>query len=838
VVAERYRIVGLLGRGGMGEVYRADDMKLARPVALKFLPGSVEQDPSRLNRLLNEVRTALSVSHPNVCRVHDVHQEAGRHFITMEFVDGDDLSALLRRIGRLPSDKALEISRQLCAGLGAAHAAGILHRDLKPANIMIDGRGQVKITDFGLAGIVGGFAESEIRAGTPAYMAPEQLAGDEVTSASDVYALGLVLYEIYTGKRAYEGITAAELAQQRGSAPTSPSSHITDIDPAVERVIMRCLDRDASERPGNALAISAALPGGDPLAAALAAGETPAPQLVAEAGAVGGLKPLTAWLTLAFFGLALIGTIIGVSTERPASIVDLPKSKAVLEDRATEILAKLGYDTPAQDSRSEFIFDVERMAEIGTRPPTERLESIKQLQPSAVQFGYRQSSRLIRYRAQASVYEWIDRNISLIPGDARLRTDPLGRLIWFDAVNDEFDTTDEIMPVEAESWIRLLETAGLDISQLEEIPATWLPPRPFHERRSWSGSYPDSPKTAIRIDAAIANGRPVAFRIEQISNEALDVEGRALSNPIPTQGIPSQISILWIFTLSFVIFIAWRNVKLGRGDRRTALRFAIAFGIVRMAWFILVPHDASPNEIDKFIAHAGWSLYRFALAYAFYLAIEPYARKISPRNLTSWVRLFDGRFRDPLVGRDVLFGICLGLFMTAFGAAMDWISRTSGMRLGPYEVSDLSLQVMGGTGDTLLGILVITTQALFPTFAIVTILMACRGLLRNEYLCALPILIIGISFQGSDRFEPLVILGVVVFTVVVWTALFRIGLLGFFVFYIVQEVTRLLPITTDLSKWWSSSTLIMLGVLIPLALWCFRAALAGRPAFKDRLAGG
>ena len=148
MISDRYRIVGLLGRGGMGEVYRADDLKLGQPVALKFLPGHLERDPLKLSRFLNEVRTALKVSHPNVCRVHDINDVGGRQYISMEFVDGDDLGTLLRRIGRFPADKATEIARQLCAGLAAAHAGGILHRDLKPANIMIDGRGQAKITDW------------------------------------------------------------------------------------------------------------------------------------------------------------------------------------------------------------------------------------------------------------------------------------------------------------------------------------------------------------------------------------------------------------------------------------------------------------------------------------------------------------------------------------------------------------------------------------------------------------------------------------------------------------------------------------------------------------------
>ncbi len=200
LIENRYRVLGLLGQGGMGEVYRADDLRLGHPVALKFLPAALDRDPAARERFLGEVRTARRVSHPNVCRVHDLGEANGQHFLTMEYIDGEDLASLLRRIGRLPGDKALEVARQIGAGLAAAHDSGVLHRDLKPANVMIDGRGRARITDFGLAGLAGSFEDDQI-AGTPAYMAPEQLRGGPLDERSDLYAYGLVCYELFTGKR-------------------------------------------------------------------------------------------------------------------------------------------------------------------------------------------------------------------------------------------------------------------------------------------------------------------------------------------------------------------------------------------------------------------------------------------------------------------------------------------------------------------------------------------------------------------------------------------------------------------------------------------------------------
>ena len=188
VLASRYQIVTLLGRGGMGEVYRADDLKLNQAVALKFLPPAQSSDAAALDRLRQEVRLARQISHPNVCRVFDLGEiEDARAFLCMEYIDGEDLAGLLRRIGRLPLDKALEVACQLAAGLAAIHEGGLLHRDLKPANVMIDGRGKARIADFGLAVPA---EEPRGDAGTPAYMAPEQLARGQVSVQSDLFPWG------------------------------------------------------------------------------------------------------------------------------------------------------------------------------------------------------------------------------------------------------------------------------------------------------------------------------------------------------------------------------------------------------------------------------------------------------------------------------------------------------------------------------------------------------------------------------------------------------------------------------------------------------------------------
>src|SRR5262249_6558749 len=257
IIAARYRLVALLGRGGMGEVYRADDLTLDQPVALKFLPEGVAADPMRLAPFHHQLRVARQVSHKNVCRLYDLGDADGRRFLTMEYVDGEDLASLLRRIGRFPQDKAIDVARQLCAGIAAAHERGVIHRDLKPANVMIDGDGNVRITDFGIATVANDVGVDV--AGTPQYMAPELLAGKPASTRSDIYALGLILFEIVTGRRPYDAKTLGELKQLHDTGTvTTPSAIVRDLDPAVERIILRCLARDPDQRPASALAVAVA----------------------------------------------------------------------------------------------------------------------------------------------------------------------------------------------------------------------------------------------------------------------------------------------------------------------------------------------------------------------------------------------------------------------------------------------------------------------------------------------------------------------------------------------------------------------------------------------------
>jgi len=250
VFAGRYRMIERLGRGGMGDVWRADDLVLKTGVALKLIRSTV---PDARERILNEVRLARQITHPAVCRVFDVGEAEGGIFYTMELVRGEDLAALLKRVGRLPSATVADIGRQLCGGLAAAHGQGVLHRDLKPANILIDDDGLVRITDFGIA-MMRTAAAMHALTGTPGYMAPEQrLIGTRLSERTDVYALGLVLYELLVGRHPFDTPGAT-------SEPMRPSQLVPDVDHHLERVVMQALAADPMQRPESAMAMAERLP--------------------------------------------------------------------------------------------------------------------------------------------------------------------------------------------------------------------------------------------------------------------------------------------------------------------------------------------------------------------------------------------------------------------------------------------------------------------------------------------------------------------------------------------------------------------------------------------------
>jgi hypothetical protein len=833
VLAGRYRVVGLLGRGGMGEVFRADDLKLKQPVALKFLPESLPNDGAALARFYQEVSVARQVSHRHVCRVYDVAEAEGAHFISMEYVRGESLSSLLKRIGRLPGDKAVETARQLCAGLAAVHDAGVLHRDLKPANVMLDERGDVRITDFGIAALADDARGAGALVGTPAYMSPEQLDGRELTARSDIYSLGLVLYELFTGKRAFEASSPRELLRLRRSdtQPSSPSGHVKDLDPSVERVIFRCLERDPERRPVSALQVAAALPGGDPLAAALAAGETPSPEMVAAAPKEGALSPAVA-VSLLVTLFVLTGIVCLLSKDVGLyRMVPLDKSPEVLRDRAAELVKRLGYPDPA-DSAYGMGLDREYLSHISdTDASPARWERLRAGQPAAIYFWYRQSPHAFEvWRTGGEVRENLPAPTT--PGMATVTLDTLGRLRSFRAAPPRVDGA---APPEAAAfdWGALFAEAGLDSSQLRPSPSTWVPPHPYTARAAWEGSYPARPEMKIHVEAASYAGRPVYFEIIDPWDRPPAAPDRLGSTKERALGI-LLLSVFFVAVVGGVL-LAWRNLRLGRGDRKGAFRVAaFVFAVFVFGWAFSAHHVANEEEASNFIAELRGTLFLACFFWVVYLAFEPFVRRRWPGRIVSWSRLLAGDFRDPLVGRDLLVGAVFGV----------------GIILCQFHLSDLAPTWLGypprqpwfdfpatrllGLRSLANGLMYQTYASILQPFILLFLLLLLYILLRSERLAALALWALAALALGLTKEAPAVPFAALSAFMAVWV-LYRYGLLAYVSATFFLHLNIFYPVTSDLSAWYAGDFLPALVVSLAVAVYGFRVSLGGRPLFRGGL---
>ena len=818
-VAERYRIVGLLGRGGMGEVYRADDLKLGQQVALKFLPRKVMEDAGHVERLLDEVRMARKVGHPNVCRVWDIGEAEGQHYVSMEYVDGEDLGSLLRRIGRLPKDKAVEISRQLCAALAAAHDEGVLHRDLKPANIMLDGRGRVKLTDFGLAAV------AEVRAGTPIYMAPEQLAGEEVSTRSDLYALGLVLHELFTGNRVFDAGDLEDLKRQHERSMTGSLTTTSDLDPAVDRVIQRCLQPDPKDRPRSALVVAAGLPGADPLAAALAAGETPSPEMVAEAGGEGKLRPAIAVPVLA---LAVLGALACTAMNSQVAMVrwvpfDLPPE--VLDARAQEIVAELGYtETPVDRAHGFFLRYpyIDWLEETGA--PHERYEALRDASTGTGRFWWRSSPEPLVGSAalggQAGVVTDIQPPL-VLPGMIRLNLNLDGRIRFLEVVPERLD--DESENHDPFDWNILFDAAGLDMADFEPVSPRFLPNRYADERRAWEGVFPADENAALRIEAAALRGRPVLWQyfptfapIEQFVSPPADL---TLASAV---GLAMVITVL-LGVIAGSIFLARRNVRLGRGDRRSAGRLAVFLATTLMiAWVFKANHVANQQEIVILFDALMWAVSIGALAWALYLAVEPIMRRHDPERLIGWSRLVDGRLDDPLVGRDLLFGCAAGALL-AMLPRLGSIADAGGFSRPFRSTSALSLDFLSGPGAFISGELGALPVMAGASLGMLLLYAVALAVLRRRWaaVAALGTLLSVIVAVAPARISIWTLMFLVATAFASFAVLARFGVLTFAVAGWTDEAFRSYFVTLDFSVWYAPNVLMGMGLFLAIACYGF-----------------
>lgn len=855
LLANRYRVLARLGRGGMGEVYRAEDQRLGQEVALKFLPAHWVGNQARMEAFYQEVRLARSVSHPSVCRVYDIQEFAGEPFLTMEFVDGMTLEDTLARNAGHPIPEARRWAAQLCEALLAVHANGVLHGDLKPANVLVDTQGDLHLTDFGIASDDGEreAGDATPTAGTPAYMAPEQLAGDPATVRSDLYALGLVLWEILYGEKAH----AAEWS----------ASEEEDEDP-LRQQLHRLLSRNPKDRPEDGIGMFAALTGRDPLALAESLGTTPSPEIL-EASA----EPRVLGRRGAF--LCLVGVLLGVLFVAWAN---------------THLVGRtvLGSMWTPGELRAQATSIVERMGMPGE--PVHRAEGFagpRLLPRSLGDEGFDAGWTLgapdrvdgsYWFRASAEELLPIEPGAGFggplrtrfedpppLGGDGlRMLLSTEGELLYLDTTVSGGVLGEPRARLQGDEpgfdWDLLLAETGIDADRLAQTDAELEPPRFADQRIAWEvlpeiGGTPGGPAGdgRTRIEAAARNGVPVLFVVlhregavgpgDEVvdGGGTLDGDATALGSDGGSTGPDvdaasaiveggPELSFLiatWLFILMNLaaIGVAWRNTRLGRVNMRGATRLASLVLVISMlVWLFGATHARTlEGKIGRLLNEFGTSGTLAAMVWCWHLGLEPYVRRIRPRAMITWSRLMRGRFRDPFVGQSMLIGAAVGVVLAIVFVIEDtWLldsedSRFAGPGLG--TLTDL-LSARAFLSSLLIGPL----SAVLTATRTLMYLVIARALVRRE----IPAIVLTFALLVGEGalYHPEPIWGV-------WTAgvvhgglllwvLVRYGMTAACTAYLVYDLLLAMPVVLDPSPWYARASLpVALGV-IGLALHAYR----------------
>jgi serine/threonine-protein kinase len=661
-------------------------------------------------------------------------------------------------------------------------------------------------------------------------MAPEQLAGEELTERTDIYALGLVLYELFTGKPVFKPGSVAEMARlQRETTPTSLASHVDNLDPAVERGILRCLETDAAKRPDSALTVAAGLPGGDPLAAALAAGETPSPAMVAEAGSKDGLRPAIAIALLLSILLGLVGILFHEDRVRLTDKIPLSKPPAELAVEARRIIEASGWTDPPADHAFGFNTDNEYFTWVTDNDSSDdRWANLNAVRPSPLYFWYRQSARPL---VPSNSVGWVGQyDPPLIQrGMVSMRLDPVGRLLTFVAVAPD---SEENEPTPAETdWGPFFEFAGLEMDSFEPVQPTRNPPIGTDHRSAWTGHYPEQVEQTVRVEAGSVRGHPVNFEVfpEWRSPQLAEPAASSLSDTVG--------NVIAFVILTSLVFggalLAWRNDRLGRGDRRGALRLAAFLVVLNMLGSILRVNHVPIlfTELDLMGMSFAQALFRGALIWLFYMAAEPYVRRIWPDSLITWTRLLDGRFRDPLLGRHLLIGAFAGLCFTYYWVVFDSVLRWLGARPDAGRLVGLHFPSSWFAASNILEAI---AQAFTVPVAILLIVLLFRVLLRRQWLAfAVLVAIFAVmGFVTSPSHGLAVAAYAAVFIGAFFFVLTRFGLFTGLLCVLFSSWESF-ALTLDPSSWYFGRTIVTILVFAALAIYGFVISLAGRRIFKD-----
>ncbi len=826
LVAGRYRVVAWLGGGGMGQVYRVEDLTLHQTVALKFLAPKFAAEQAWRERFMHEARTAREITHPNVCRVFDIGEADEHVFISMEYVDGEDLATLMRRIGPLPQAKVLDMAHQVCGGLAAAHTKGLLHRDLKPANIMLDRRGNIRITDFGLAGAVAELKEGGLIAGTPPYMAPEQFVGIGLSVRTDVYALGLVLYEMLAGRPAFQADDLVEYARlHREEDPPPLSQWVPNVDPALEQIIHHCLQIDPAKRPHSVMTVAAALPGGDALTAAIAADRTPSPETVAAArprpDALPGPRTLAAITGLLLAALAI------ARTYAPGPL-DMANSKPpeVMAERCRDIIGTVGYNAKSPQHATYGFAGLNMDAPYVSAFSWGDTRSAAQLGGTeTLLFWYIQSPRPMTSpasRLEGLQASRLTAHDGTIPGQGAVAValSPSGRLIYF-AATPHMQGAPALKAADAKPvFEEMLAFAELGVESAAAAQPSVQTYLPVDDRRALLFTAADDTAMTRRVDWLAWHGRPILFAVtrQRVAGSAMsELAEEKTRHALKTTML--QVVLVMVALVSFPW--AWKNQREDRADRQAAMRFAaFVFAVELIRWLLKERHALDFSFEVASLCEAGLRALSFAaMIWLFYTALEPEARRYWPHLLVAWRRMLSGNLFDPVVGRHIQIGVAVGAFLAVMivvdRLVVAWLGWDARLPLIDAAIPD---RLLGGR-FAVAGCLGSLLKALFRALLFLLLLTALRAVVRRPIVsAALAALLIAPMYTplGSHLAIAWVTIGVGCVGLMVW-AMARFGLITVAAALLTAELLTTFPIDLHFDVWYADLTLLALGVVLALA---------------------
>ena len=688
----------------------------------------------------------------------------------------------------MSNEKGLQIARQLCMGLEAAHQQGVLHRDLKPANVMVDGQGNVRIADFGLATVAKGDDEPGSLVGTPAYMAPEQLRSGHTSVRSDLYSLGAILFEVFTGKRS---ANHSESAGLNASSSDENSSFPSDIDPRIRDVVYKCLRESPENRPDSAAEVHRLLPATDPIQAALEAGQTPSPTDVASAGGSGVLKP---WQAVLLFAAAVVGlwSLMLLDRETPKAFAEPPIR---LQVQAESILQAAGLETlPGRFTAHGYRYDQDLIdSPVDDRSPIEywyRTSPESLIPHATTNFGRSQS----RVRT-------LHNPPPLRSGMVSLRLSADGeRLRELMCVPDlELpDRENDRLEIPAATWEQLFRLAGHRFSDFDTAKPKW--PLPFSgQPYAWTKSQDE--KELVRVEAASDGVKVVYFQViwpqgpgettRQWTVDRGDGQSTWGWQAMAYRRMPGETANTWFFAgtlwygiLSVAFFLAIRNIRRGNCNIRGSVILAIVALITSLIRTALEADYVNDfRNLPLLLDHAlNIALINAIGIGVMYAALEPLMRSALPHTMISWSRTLSGQF-DAMVARDMAIGLVLGIWILCIPFYLEPVPAPGFSWIALMGSRQAIAQIVGAVGWTL------TICMLSMTFVLIL-----RLTVRKLWIACIALFGIWIWMAMQMNMQPVIMMSILI---VFFILLMRFGLVACMAYEFGIYIVSRLPLTHD-----------------------------------------